>query len=353
MDIALLVQADRYFKGQCTAGEAKLVLDWLETEAGQRYLALSLEEDEHLLDDSNIFMPQAEVPSAKMFEAILTKINAGETALDADPAGQPAAGAEEAAAAGNSQPTSFYRSWQAVAATFAGLLLLGAMLYQFLVAGRPVVHATGYGEIARIVLPDSSTVSLNSNSSIEYDGEWDQQQARQVKLKGEAYFSVVHKQNNQKFLVTTPDEVQVEVLGTEFNVSSRQRRTQVVLASGKVRLQVADGQSGIAPVVMQPGEAVEIPAAQDRLHRRRVDPAVFSSWKNDKLLFDNTSVREIFERIQDTYGYQIQVADTSLLGQRITGSVPNKDIDMVLEGLGFLLDARVSRSANQIKITTK
>lgn len=350
-----MVLADRYFKGQCTAEEAKLVLDWLETEAGQRYLALSLEEDEHLLDESNIFMPQAEVPSASMFEAIVTRINAGEAAGELDLSQANLLGQlHHQAAAGTQAPQNrslpARRSWLKIAAAAAGLLLGGTGLYQYLAAGQQLVQTTGYGEIARIVLPDSSTVTLNSNSSIEYAQHWDEDQARQVKLQGEAYFSVVHKSNHQKFLVETPDQVQVEVLGTEFNVSSRQRRTQVVLASGKVRLQLADGQ-GLAPVVMQPGEAVEIPAAQDRLHRSRVDPAVFSSWKNDKLLFDNTSVREIFGRIQDTYGYTIQVADSSLLGQRITGSVPNKDIEMVLEGLEFLLDAQVSRSANQIKIT--
>jgi ferric-dicitrate binding protein FerR (iron transport regulator) len=349
MDMHIKVLADRYLKGQCTPAEAKQVLDWLETEAGQIYLAVCLEEDQHLLDDPNLFLLPVAVPSGKMFDAILENLTQPDNSeLNFAPATE-----SKLAPAPETKKPGWLRQkgWYQIAAVLLVGILSAAWLQKYYLAGQTLVYTTNYGETARIVLPDSSTVTLNGNSRIAYANNWNRRQAREVQLQGEAYFSVIHKKDNQKFWVTTSDNIKVEVLGTEFNVSDREGKTQVVLASGKVRLDLNSHVKKATSVVMQPGESVEISARKDTLLRRRVDPAVFTSWKNDKLLFDNTSVREICKRLEDTYGYQVEVDDPTLLQQRITGSVPNQSIEVVLDGLQSLLEVKVTKSTHVIRIT--
>src|SRR6185437_3682694 len=80
---------------------------------------------------------------------------------------------------------------------------------------------TGYGEIKSVLLPDSSVVTLNANSKLRIPEQWTEASGRQVWLEGEAYFAVQKKAATAEKFVVHTTEVDVEVLGTKFNVNAR------------------------------------------------------------------------------------------------------------------------------------
>ncbi|MFT4031500.1 MAG: FecR domain-containing protein [Siphonobacter sp.] len=233
--------------------------------------------------------------------------------------------------------------WAAVAASLA---LLVAAVGIFYWKNRPVRYQTDYGEFAKITLPDGSKVTLSANSELEYESVWDDQDSRVVRLNGEAYFSVVHTRDNQKFRVKTPDDVQVEVLGTEFTVDSRREKTRVVLASGKIRL--THHQDNI---LMKPGELVEISSSQKKLIPKQVRAEVYFSWKEARLVFYKTTLAEILEKLEERNGLQIEVTNKALLQQEITGTIPNANLDKVLESLSSLFDLKITKRGNVLIIS--
>src|SRR5690606_37727632 len=74
-----------------------------------------------------------------------------------------------------------------------------------------------YGDRSTIYLPDGSKVCLNSGSKITFDNTF-KSGVRKLSLEGEAFFSV-KKDSEIPFIVNT-DDLQVEVLGTEFNLKA-------------------------------------------------------------------------------------------------------------------------------------
>ncbi len=338
------LMADKYLKNRCTPEEAGEVLEWLDTEPGKTYLQNQLNKDLQLLENDNLYISPANVPGADMFNSILYQIRENEQAL------QPKEPAKVIDPALKIVPVrrSGFVNWYKAAALVAGLSLGAVAAYQYF-AERTISRSTRYGETARVILPDSSAVTLNGNSSIEYAANWNSNETRKVNLEGEAFFSVKHKNNNQKFIVTTADTIQVEVLGTEFNISDRKNQTQVVLVSGKIRLDMQWGHQQKSSVTMNPGESVEIRLNNNGLHKHQVDPSVVTSWTGNKLIFDNTSVRDICIRLKETYGYDISVPDQKIMNQHITGSVPNQSIDMVLEGLEAIMDIKFKKRSTTDK----
>lgn len=232
-----------------------------------------------------------------------------------------------------------------IAASLAGLIIL-SFAYKFFISPGTTVLETQYGEVVSYVLPDSSTVTLNGNSSLAYES-WDDASPRVVTLKGEAYFSVTHKANNQKFIVEVPGKYSVEVLGTEFNISERENNSRVVLNSGKVKLNL--NENSAEDIIMKPGEMVEFQAAEN-IHKTIVNTAVYSAWKDHKLIFDNTSLKEIKTILEETYGFKVKVGNKRLLQQTFTGAVPNENIEMLLIGLSKSTDLKVVRNGNYIEI---
>ncbi len=247
-------------------------------------------------------------------------------------------------------PYSFWQRRSLLVAASLGLLLLlsGAFLFSLLHMSR-FEHATAFGERRTILLPDSSVVIMNANTSLAYKG-WSGTEPRVVQLKGEAYFSVKHQQNNQKFVVQTPDGSEVEVLGTEFNVASRETGNRVVLASGKVRFHY-NTENAAQQLTMQPGELVEVSGpANSTLTRKQVRPELYTAWKDNKVIFDNTSLQEIAEMLEQVYGYKVVIADAGLADQKLTASLDARGVDSILAVVSETLDATVTKKENTITI---
>ena len=99
----------------------------------------------------------------------------------------------------------------AIAASLAGLIALGAGFW--MLSQQDIIYKTAYGETKTVELPDGSKVTLNTNSNIRIKHAWNAEIPREVWLDGEAFFKVSHQGNNQKFVVHTQDNVDVEVLG--------------------------------------------------------------------------------------------------------------------------------------------
>ena len=82
--------------------------------------------------------------------------------------------------------------WYAWAASFT-VLIVAAVFFK-LSYKQVFVFQTAFGEIRTYRLPDSSKVQLNGNSQLIYYRS-SMNEARRVKLKGEASFHVTHKNN--------------------------------------------------------------------------------------------------------------------------------------------------------------
>jgi ferric-dicitrate binding protein FerR (iron transport regulator) len=316
---------DRYLRGACTPEEAGRVMAWLGTPEGEKYLMAGLERD------------LSAAPGGG--EPVLPSANAGRTWR----------AIRRGMDAGKARPFSFRR--MAVAASV--LVLLAAAGYWLLPRTAPrSTYRTGYGQTRTITLPDGSRVVLNGNSTLSFPAQWPVGEPRDVWLDGEAFFAVTHLADYQKFLVTTPGKLRVEVLGTQFNVYQRQQKTKVSLNAGAVRLHIGPA-AGSSPLLMRPDELVEFDGRSERLTRKKVNAEIISSWKNKKLVFERTSLREVTQLLRDTYGLTATVSDPALLEAQFSGTVPNENLDVLLDGLAGLFDLQITRRGNTIQFTNR
>lgn len=228
------------------------------------------------------------------------------------------------------------RRWLPYAAVIAGIFFITYAIFFFL-RDSTVHYATAMGEMKTIELPDHSVVRLNVNSTLRYAGKWVDDGPREVWVGGEAFFTVQHLHNNRRFIVHTND-VDIQVVGTEFNVNTRRVKTEVVLSNGIVKLLLnPKGTSGAkaqqALITMKPGDMVTYSAATEELTNKRVNPSSYASWRTGALAFDETSVEEVIRSLQDNLGITIRLEDESLGQQTYTGSIPKDNIAVFFKTL--------------------
>ncbi len=238
-------------------------------------------------------------------------------------------------------------AWSRIAVIFF-LIASGITSAFFYYQNKSVKVATAFGEIKKVMLPDSSVITLNANSVIRYNLNWNATESRRVWLDGEAYFSIRHKQNNQPFVVHAT-EIDIEVLGTEFDVSKRNESIKVLLSSGKIKL--TDRHNKADPIIMKPGDLVEIVSESRKLTKRIADPVKYSSWKESKLVFDNTSLEEIIQMLKNTYGWEIGIGDSSLLNEKLSGEISTENELKLLNALSKTLDINIEKHGNKVRIS--
>jgi ferric-dicitrate binding protein FerR (iron transport regulator) len=233
------------------------------------------------------------------------------------------------------------------------ILAVMAIAYWLNTRQSAVEIVTGYGETRKVSLPDGSLVSLNANSTIRFSKAWEKDKVREVWIQGEAFFSVVKKQGAAslvKFVVHTRD-LDVEVLGTRFNVAERRQQTQVVLEAGKVRLKLnkAEAAGKLPPVLyMDPGQLVEYSTAGRRLAKKTIKPTLYTSWKDGKLIFEDTPLAQVAAIIEQTYGLKVVVEDKSLYRETITGTLRSDNVDLLLESLSLSISVGIERKHQKV-----
>lgn len=210
---------------------------------------------------------------------------------------------------------------------------------------RTITIATGNGENRKITLPDGSFVQLAPNSSIRYYGKLLEKAKREVWATGDVYFKVLHLNKNpaeiktgERFVVHLGNAVDVEVLGTVFNVSNRKGNAQVYLESGSVRVTKAS-----QSLLLKPGESI-LANKKDGLHLAvNAVAKVSTDWDSNLLLLHKTKISTIIGLLEDNYGIVLQVEDKNLLNREIDGAIPLDDQEKALKILSSITGANLDR----------
>jgi len=207
-----------------------------------------------------------------------------------------------------------------------------------------------YGQLGHLFLFDGTEVWLNSGSRLKYPSPFNQDE-RDVMLEGEGFFRVA-KNKHLPFKVKT-GKIEVEVLGTSFNVSAYddEGSVSVVLEEGKVRLNQPNGKE-IA--IMKPGELAELNLESNNLAISQVDTKNYTNWKDGTLEFSNEPLGEVAQKLERWYNVKIVIQDPSLVEYKITGTVlRNKPVQQSIQAFEFLAPIRTEylSKPNQKDIT--
>jgi transmembrane sensor len=257
---------------------------------------------------------------------------------------------------GNQKPTKhfdktyvIYGIAALVLVFFGGYLLKYTASKTIMPQPKPieVSYSSNIGERKNIQLPDGSVAVLNSNSSIKFAGDFNQNE-RSIILIGEAFFRVA--KNPSKPFIVHSGAFSVTAAGTSFYVHARNKEKdyKVDLLEGKVRL--ASNENNIPETILLPGEEGTWQSSKMSFTKTFCDSTVLKQWISGKLSFKNMAVEKVLELLQQWYGVDITVKHKKWEKITLTGDYDNKPLDHVLKIICFSLSAGYSYSGNQVII---
>lgn len=216
-------------------------------------------------------------------------------------------------------------------------LLISTMVLGYLYFNKGVETDVTYAEIftspgiiTRYELPDKTVVWLNSDSKLRYPSHFDGA-TREVELEGEAYFEV-HADKKHPFYVNMNNGMKVYAYGTKFNVNTydEENYIETVLEEGKVNVIAPDHET---TVVLSPGERLLYNKDTHNMTKEEVYVYEKIAWKDGKLIFRNTTLEDILDRLEKTYNVEITLDNKLHKEYRYRATFTNEPITQILDYL--------------------
>lgn len=198
-------------------------------------------------------------------------------------------------------------------------------------------YVTGIGQRATVRLSDGSSVTLAPQSTLTLDARFGGAN-RVVALSGEALFTVPHDAS-RPFIVRTA-AAHTRVLGTSFDIRqyADSRNTRVVVTEGRVAVtagktsQVATLSAGTMAEV---SDSTVVTASEGSTSR-------YTGWTQGRLDFTRARLSDVLAEVQRWYGYRFQVADSTLVNERLTVTLDTRSTADMFTVLRTLLDISVT-----------
>lgn len=192
------------------------------------------------------------------------------------------------------------------------------------------------GKMFTLVLSDGTKIYLNSGTRIKFPVKFPEKGRREVLVYGEAYFDVT-KDEHRPFVVNSK-EVEIEVLGTQFNLSSYDDQSEVatVLVEGSVSLSRSENSSD--RILLKPGEKGAWNRDKGIIEVEEVDVSLHTGWVNGEVVFRNAPFTELLASLERTYNVKIENTNDSIVGQTFSARFNRnvEKIEDVLEALRII-----------------
>lgn len=330
----------KYFDGQATPIEKLMIDTWAKDGDNLDYFyACMLQWENQNLQ----FKPDTKIAFAKHLERVQT----AETKISAEtPTTLPLSTASIEIPSIHTRR----RWWWAVAASLVFLLVAGGYFFKDVLMYQN--YTTGFGKIESVTLSDGSQVVLNANSNLRVPRWGFGNATRTVFLTGEATFEVTHTVDNQRFIVETPNNFEVVVLGTVFSVLARQSGAKVVLDKGKVQLNYAENKVA-KQLTLNTGEVASFKAGGKADVKKIKNPENYAAWKDHRFVFESMPLSDLATLFADNFGLELVIKDKQLAKWTISGSFTAHTAEELLETLTETANLMYRKDDTKIFISSK
>jgi len=191
-------------------------------------------------------------------------------------------------------------------------------------------------------LPDGSAVTLNSHSRLTYPNHFRGDQ-RLVQLSGEGFFNITH--DKTKPFIIKIKTVTVSVVGTSFNVKNVNNKTEVIVATGIVKVNVNGTQA-----LLHPGEKVTAVEKAAGMVVQRNQGSLYNYYITRSLVCDGTPLYELIDKMNQVYGTHIKIEGSQVRNLPITATFKGQTPDQILNIVAETFKIKVERRQNQVTL---
>jgi len=327
MDIPDKETLEKVIANNANKKDAAKIVHWLKTSEGQKWLSERMDEDEFIDIESESIIHSNDIPSEEIYNQILQRFR-----------------------------RMIIRRWvYRCAAVIIPFAIIFSFFY-YLNTSFDLLSEVEYeeitvpkGEKTQLIFQDGSKVYLNSESRIRFPRKFSLTE-RKVSLEGEGFFEI--KKNKHRPFIVDLKCVQIEVIGTTFNVKAypQEQNISVILESGGIQLQTDMSNY----YKLKPGDRALYNRKSGYCQITHPDNYLnYSAWRKNELIFENSSLHDVLKTLSRSYDVSFVIVDSTSLNYSYTLNTNSKDLIFILKELEKITPVRFTKNKDEILIDVK
>ena len=195
-------------------------------------------------------------------------------------------------------------------------------------------YKTQNNQIIEIALSDGSKITLNQNSELIIDKNFNAQN-RLIELYGEAYFEIA--KDKTKPFIAKSNSTYTKVLGTTFKISSnKENQTEVSLYQGKVKF-YTDKKT----ITLTPGTKAVYNTNIGKTDKTDISTNDNKFWEN-KLVFKDEKLQIIVQKLEKRHNIKLVIPQDKF-NEKYTISFEGMNLESSLQLLEDLTEAKITK----------
>lgn len=185
-----------------------------------------------------------------------------------------------------------------------------------------------------IILPDSSILALNKNSQIDVIYYKDKREVHLI--KGKVLFHV-SSNKNRPFIIKINSTL-VEVIGTKFEIVKLGKNIKVSVVEGKVSIKqiLTNNSRSKILAILQKSDSIEVNDFGEITKLIQINEKTIAIWEKEKLLFEQTSLKNVVKEFSKYLNYKVSIEDKSLESLLISGEFSINDFENLMKSLSVI-----------------
>lgn len=239
-----------------------------------------------------------------------------------------------------------YWAYGIAAACVAAMFVFGLHFIRNNPVGQAPVWVTQTataGKMLSVKLPDSSTAILNAGSSIRYATNFAKNKTRLIRLNGEAFFEVKHR-NEQPFVVES-GKIKTVVYGTSFNVRAYQTETQIEVAvkSGKVGVLKNETDHPAKPIFLLANNSLTFDTASKVFSKVFIQKNDADTWIKGSLVFDQMPILEVLATLSRQFNVKFDTQNYNHASCKLTAKFDHRDLPAILKTIQTVMNIKINQ----------
>lgn len=307
----------RFLSGEATATEVRELEQWMNIAASNKKY---FEQSKYVHEQAKAFYPYKNYDAEKAWQSIHGKMKA-----------TPENGTK------TRELKSAKNYWLRIA---AGILIIVGISTLFYITRKPSAPEMLTLKSAEVsmsnTLADNSEIVLNKNTTITYSKDFGKKN-RKLKLTGEAYFKVEHK-DDLPFIVEAGG-VFIKDIGTTFNIKAypKSENVEIFVESGVVEFYSTNNPG----LVLSEGESAVYNKADSTFTLIQKSAENLLAYKTRIFRFNNTQLIDVVTQLNSVYNSEIRILNQNISSCRITVNFEDENIENIVQVISETLGLQV------------
>lgn len=196
-----------------------------------------------------------------------------------------------------------------------------------------------------LLLPDGTKLYLNAHTSVKYPRNFKRNSREVFVQQGEVFVDVKHMP--EKPFSVHLKNVDIQVLGTSFDVKQTTKGVNVFVQTGRVKAIYKNSKKS---VILTPGQEAQMLLAEATISTRKHKNNNPIAWKTGYLSFDDAPLSEVTKVLEDYYKVNIVIKNEALANKKLLATFHKESISEVMDILSKTLQVQILQKDSLIEI---